>query len=178
MSPADVDRINGLNRQLDRDLQHMGQRKDKVEQEAWKLEMAVSKMLQGLEGQSLECNNVLDQLDVRSAHASHDTALVHRPAFPLQLSTVRVEIKGAEDTPSASLDRLLEKAIKPAVQGLMDRAAGNTSAAGTAKLDAQEQLGKIDEAMQAKQDELSVMQSRLQAIESECKETQEVRRGG
>ena len=33
MSPADVDRINGLNRQLDRDLQHMGQRKDKVEQE-------------------------------------------------------------------------------------------------------------------------------------------------
>jgi SMC interacting uncharacterized protein involved in chromosome segregation len=69
MSPADVDRINGLNRQLDRDLQHMGQRKDKVEQEAWKLEMAVSKMLQGLEGQSLECNNVLDQLDV-SHHAT------------------------------------------------------------------------------------------------------------
>jgi hypothetical protein len=85
-----------------------------------------------------------------------------------------VEIKGAEDMPSASLDRLLEKSIKPAVNGLVERAAGNTSAAGSAKLDAQEQLGKIDEAMQAKQDELSVMQSRLQALESECKETQEV----
>eukprot|EP00730_Choanoeca_flexa_P010327 TRINITY_DN17502_c0_g1_i1.p1 TRINITY_DN17502_c0_g1~~TRINITY_DN17502_c0_g1_i1.p1 ORF type:complete len:626 (+),score=201.43 TRINITY_DN17502_c0_g1_i1:32-1879(+) len=152
MSPADVDRINGLNRQLDRDLQHLNQRKDKVEQEAWKLEMGVSKQLQSLEAKSLECNNILDQLD---------------------LSNVRVEVKGAEDCPSASLDRLVDKAIKPAIMGLVERASNNTSAAGSAKLEALNELSKIDEAIQAKQDELSVMQSRLEAMEAECKETQD-----
>lgn len=56
----------------------------------------------------------------------------------------------------------------------MERASSNTSAAGLAKLEAMEQLSKIDEAIQSKRDELSVMQNRLQAIESECRETQEV----
>ena len=69
----------------------------------------------------------------------------------------------------------LEETVKPQIHEIIETAAKSTSATGSAKLDAQDRLSQIEEAIQAKRDELSVMQDRLAAIEEQCRDTQEVR---
>lgn len=65
MTPADVEKINSLQHQLERDLASVAQRKEATEQEAWRLEVAVNKRLEQVEQTAAAFNSMAEQLGVR-----------------------------------------------------------------------------------------------------------------
>jgi SMC interacting uncharacterized protein involved in chromosome segregation len=66
LKPADVDKINSVRRQLERDMESVATRKQAIEQETWKLEMGLSKQLEATEALVARCNGLLQQLEVPS----------------------------------------------------------------------------------------------------------------
>jgi SMC interacting uncharacterized protein involved in chromosome segregation len=64
MTPADVEKINSLQHQLERDLTSVAQRKEATDQEAWRLEVAVNKRLEQVEQTAAVFNKLVEQLGV------------------------------------------------------------------------------------------------------------------
>lgn len=64
MTPADVEKINALQHQLERDSGMVAQRKESADQEAWRLEVAVNKRLEQVEQAAAAFNAVVEQAGV------------------------------------------------------------------------------------------------------------------
>ncbi|EDQ92109.1 uncharacterized protein MONBRDRAFT_22944 [Monosiga brevicollis MX1] len=184
MTTADVERINAKQRQLERDLDLAEQRKDQLEQDLCKVEIDISKTVDGLQEQTAEANVLLQQFGMEAVVSVNGSVDQPHEQLNRQFPTCWIDdvhalfTFGARQQPGEISHPVAlnspSSCLLPVLQGQLHKLTSQTKDSDLHKLELKDRCQQLEEAVVTKRDDLSVMQTQLEALEQQCGELQEV----
>ena len=165
MTPADVERINSARTKLDRQLHQTTGRKEELDQQTWKQEMALTKLLEETEAVAASFNKKAEQLRLIPSTACNANGVDY---------TVTINARAENPEDIVSVD--LRGVVRPALASLRDSINDMAHSVQSELLSAREMVAKMNEAVKSKQDDVSILESRISAMEEHYQRDDEVMR--
>lgn len=163
LNPADVERMNHTRAELSKSLRAVAAQQEDIQDQIWAREEKVTGKMQEIEQLIKDYNALAEKIEILPVNAknAHDLDLELRLNFskPRPEQDLKVNLKGF---------------IKPSLQKLKDRFNVEAHDANQRLLEITERKDQLRENAQDKQDEVSIHQSKLDALESHFEEERDL----
>lgn len=154
LNPADVERMNQTRAELSKSLRAVAAQQEDIQDQMWAREEKVTAKMQEIERLTKEYNSLAEKIEIIPVNAknAHDLDLELRLNF-------------SKPRPEQDLKVVLKGFIKPSLQKLKDKFNVEGHNANQRLLEITEQHDHITESIQDKEDEITILQSKLDALE-------------
>ena len=162
MTPADVERLNSARRKQDEQLAAITELKNETESRVWKQESDIEKKLADLESAVRDYMRQAESLQLVGPSSRFS-----QMNFALAVNTKAAR---AEELLSVNVT----EHIRPALQAIIDKVQAGVAAAQSEMLALTETLTKLEEMKSEKTDDISIMETKIDALEKQYQEEKEV----
>ena len=162
MTPADVERLNSARRKQDEQLAAITELKNETESRVWKQETDIEKKLADLESAVRDYMRQAESLQLVGPSSRFS-----QMNFALSVNTKAAR---ADDLLSVNVT----EHIRPALQAIIDKVQEGVAAAQSEMLALTETLTKLEEMKSEKTDDISIMETKIDALEKQYQEEKEV----
>lgn len=163
LTPADVERLNQTRAELNKSLRAVASQQEDIEAQMWGREEKVAAVIVEIEQLVKEYNTLAEKIEIIPVNA--------RNAHNLDLE---LRFNFSKPRPEQDLKVVLKGFIKPNLQKLKDRFNAERYDANQRLIEVAEKHDQIAEQVQDKEDEVSILQSKLDALEGHFEEERDL----